>query len=64
MTTAGCWEAVRDVAGRPPPTGCHCMVRFDSDRAVMYGGTSGQTVLDSLYIVYLETRVGKEPIAR
>lgn len=53
-----CWEAVREVAGRPPPIGGHCMVRFDSHRAVMYGGTTGNTVLDSLYIVDLETRVG------
>ena len=35
------------------------MVRFDSHRAVVYGGTSGNTVLDSLYVVDLETRVGE-----
>ena len=56
-TCVGCWEAVREVAGRPPPIDGHCMVRFDSHRAAMYGGTSGNTVLDSLYIVDLETRV-------
>ena len=58
----GCWEAVREVAGRPPPIGGHCMVRFDSHRAVMFGGTTGNTVLDSLYIVDLETRVGGVPM--
>ena len=48
---------MRDVAGRPPPTGGHCMVRFDSHRAVMYGGTSGAVVSDRLYIVNLEKKV-------
>ena len=55
----GHWEAVREVAGRPPPIGGHCMVRFDSHRAVMYGGTSRIKILDSLYVVDLETRVGE-----
>ena len=50
---------MRDVAGRPPPTGGHCMVRFDSHRAVLYGGTHEEEVLDTLYVVDLETRVGK-----
>ena len=35
------------------------MVHFDSHRAVVYGGTSGNTVLDSLYVVDLERRVGE-----
>ena len=50
---------MREVAGRPPPIGGHCMVRFDSHRAVVFGGTSGDIVLDSLYVVDLETRVGE-----
>lgn len=38
------------------------MVRFDSHRAVMFGGTTGNTVLDSLYIVDLETKVRGFPM--
>ena len=53
----GHWEAVRDVAGRPPPIGGHAMVRFDSHRAVMYGGTSEREVSGDLYIVDLRRRV-------
>ena len=53
----GHWEAVREVAGRPPPIGGHGMVRFDSHRAAMYGGTSGRNVSGNLHIVDLETRV-------
>lgn len=52
---------MRDVAGRPLPIGGHCMVRFDSHRAVLYGGTRGEEILDSLYVVDLEIRVGEEP---
>ena len=48
---------MREVAGRPPPIGGHCMVRFDSHRAVMYGGTSRIKILDRLYVVDLERRV-------
>ena len=57
VMVAGHWEAVREVAGRPPPIGGHCMVRFDSHRAVMYGGTSGRKILDRLYVVDLGRRV-------
>ena len=53
----GHWEAVGEVADRPPPIGGHCMVRFDSHRAVMYGGTSNRVVSDCLYIVDLQRRV-------
>ena len=33
------------------------MVRFDSHRAVMYGGTSGREISDRLYVVDLGRRV-------
>ena len=48
---------MRDVDGRPPPTGGHCMVRFDSHRAVMYGGTSGRAISNLLHVVDLARRV-------
>ena len=57
VVVVGHWEAVREVARRPPPIGGHCMVRFDSHRAVMYGGTSGREISDCLYVVDLGRRV-------
>ena len=56
--TTGEWSVPLDVSAvRPDPLSCHCFVKFDAHRAILFGGTYKDGRKNDTWIFDLEERV-------